>query len=90
MAEQEMKECICSYIKMLPAQYHAIIILREYESMPVLEIARVMDIKTDNAKKMLSRARAKLKRLLAERCNFYYNEQNRFSCEKKEGRAPFP
>lgn len=83
IVQEEMKECICSYIKMLPTKYRAIIVLREYESMSIEEIANIMNLKNDNAKKILSRARKKLKNILNEKCQFYYNELNQFSCEKK-------
>lgn len=37
LVQTEMKECICSYIKQLPAKYMAVIILKEYESMCMAE-----------------------------------------------------
>jgi RNA polymerase sigma-70 factor (ECF subfamily) len=83
IVRDEMKECICSYIKMLPANYRTVIILREYEAMPINEIAFIINCKKDTAKKLLSRARNKLKKLLTEKCQFYYDELSRFSCEKK-------
>ena len=83
IVQEEMNECICSYIKMLPANYRAVIILREYESLSIEEIANIMNITFENAKKTLSRARAKLRKILKDQCKFYYNENNHFSCEKK-------
>jgi RNA polymerase sigma-70 factor, ECF subfamily len=83
IVQNEMKECICSYIKALPLNYHTIIVLREYESMTIKEIACIMDIKEENAKKMLARAREKLKKILVRQCDFYFNEINQISCEKK-------
>jgi RNA polymerase sigma-70 factor, ECF subfamily len=83
IVDMEMHECICSYIKTLPPKYHTIIVLRKYESMSVKDIARIMNIKIETAKKQLSRAREKLREILIERCNFYFNENNLFSCEKK-------
>lgn len=83
IVQDEMKECICSYIKMLRPKYRAIIILREYESMSIEEIMSIMNLSKENAKKTLSRARKKLKKILSEQCQFYYNEANQFSCEKK-------
>jgi RNA polymerase sigma-70 factor, ECF subfamily len=83
IVEDEMHECICSYIKMLPPKYRTIIVLREYELMPVRDISEIMNIKQENAKKMLLRARKKLREILEERCSFYYNEKNLLSCENK-------
>lgn len=82
IAQEEMKECICSYIKKLPLRYRTIIILREYESMSINEIADTMKLSKENAKKTLYRARKRLKTILNEQCQFYYNEKNQFSCEK--------
>ncbi|OHD11679.1 MAG: hypothetical protein A2086_03455 [Spirochaetes bacterium GWD1_27_9] len=83
IVQDEMHQCICSYIKILPLSYRTIIILREYESMSIDQIAEIMNLKIDNTKKLLLRARKKLKTVLNEGCLFYYNELNQFSCEKK-------
>jgi RNA polymerase sigma-70 factor (ECF subfamily) len=80
--QNEMNECICSYIKILQPNYHTIIVLREYEMMSIDEIAYIMDINVTNAKKMLFRAKKKLRELLIKQCEFYYNEKNQLSCEK--------
>jgi RNA polymerase sigma-70 factor, ECF subfamily len=88
IVQDEMNECIGCYIKKLPPKYRAIIVLREYESMPIDEIMNIMNISKENAKKTLLRARKKLKNLLYEQCQFYYNEANQFLCEKKES-VPF-
>ena len=83
IVQEEMNECICSYLKKLPPRYRAIIVLREYESMSIEEIMNIMNISKENAKKTLLRARKKLKNLLIEQCQFYYNEENQLSCEQK-------
>jgi RNA polymerase sigma-70 factor, ECF subfamily len=82
IVETEMHECICSYIKMLPPKDHTIIVLREYESMSIQDISTIMNINIETARKQLYRAKKKLRKILIERCNFYYNENNLFSCEK--------
>jgi RNA polymerase sigma-70 factor (ECF subfamily) len=83
IVQNEMNECICSYIKLLPSNYRTIIVLREYENMPLDEISIIMDLKKENTKKMLYRARKKLRAILDKQCEFYYNELNYLSCEKK-------
>ena len=83
IVENEMKECICSYIKALPIRYRSIIILREYESMSVDDIANVMDISPENAKKTLARARKRLRESLTGNCRLSYDDSNRLCCEKK-------
>lgn len=82
IVQNEMSECICSYIKMLPSSYRIILVLKEYESLSVAEIADILTISPENAKRRLSRARARLKKLLVDQCKFYYNELNQLSCEK--------
>jgi RNA polymerase sigma-70 factor, ECF subfamily len=82
IARDEMKECVCSYIKTLKSKYHLIIVLREYESLSIDEIAHVMEITSENAKRTFSRAKKKLKELLIKQCTFYYNEKSQLSCEK--------
>lgn len=82
IVQEEMKECICSYIKILPTRYRVILILKEYDSKSLEEIMSIMNISKENVKKTLQRARKKLKEILTEQCTFYYNEKNTLSCEK--------
>lgn len=84
IVQNEMNECICSYIKMLSSPYRVILVLKEYENLSVVEIADILGITPENAKRRLSRARARLKKLLVDQCRFYYNEMNQLSCEKSQ------
>jgi len=59
IVQEEMNECICSYIKMLPSKFRTIIVLREYKSMSFDDIMIIMDLSKENAKKTLMRTRAK-------------------------------
>jgi RNA polymerase sigma-70 factor (ECF subfamily) len=83
IVQNEMKECICSYIKMLPPNYRIAVILREFEHMPVEDISEVMNLTKENTKKILTRARTKLRTILRTRCRIYYDEKNNLSCENK-------
>ena len=83
IVEEEMRECICSYIKALPIRYRSMIILREYEGMKIEEIASVMGLKPENAKKTLARARRRLRESLKEGCALSFDDSNRLCCEKK-------
>jgi RNA polymerase sigma-70 factor, ECF subfamily len=83
IVQREMNECICSYLKALPSPYRVILVLKEYEGFSVAEISDILRISPENAKRRLSRARARLKKLLLDQCAFYYNELNQLSCEKK-------
>lgn len=38
IVQSEMNECICSYIKTLPARYRAVLVMKEYDGMPLREI----------------------------------------------------
>lgn len=81
IVQDEMNECICTYIKMLPTPYRVMLVLKEYENLSVTEIASILDISPENTKRRLSRSRARLKKILADQCRFYYNEGNQLSCE---------
>ena len=81
--QNEMNECICSYIKQLSPKYKTAVILREYEGMNASQISEVLGIKPESAKTLLKRARKLLKSKLEEACNFYYNEMNLLSYKKK-------
>jgi len=84
LIQDEMNECICSYIKQLPPRYKAAIILKEYEDMTVTQISEILEIKPESAKTLLKRARKLLRSKLENACTFYYNELNLLSCEKKQ------
>ncbi|MBP9022313.1 MAG: RNA polymerase sigma factor [Spirochaetes bacterium] len=83
LIQDEMNECICSYIKQLSPKYKAAVILREYEGMSSSQISEVLGIKPESAKTLLKRARKLLRNKLEDACDFYYNEMNILSCEKK-------
>jgi RNA polymerase sigma-70 factor (ECF subfamily) len=49
----------------LPEGYREVLILAHYEQMPLVEIARVLEIELTTVKSRLQRARAQLKEMLA-------------------------
>ena len=81
---KEMSECINEYIETLPHDYKTIIVLSELEGLANKEIAEILDISLDNVKVRLHRARAKLKLVLNEACEFYYTGQNTLACDRKQ------
>jgi RNA polymerase sigma-70 factor, ECF subfamily len=83
IVEDEMKACICSYIKALPIRYRTILILREYEAMSIVDIASVMGLSEANARKTLTRARNRLRKDLSANCSFSYDESSRLCCDKR-------
>jgi RNA polymerase sigma-70 factor (ECF subfamily) len=82
--QKEMRACINEYIDKLPPDYKIVIALSEIEGIPDKEIAEILDISLGNAKVRLHRARARLKALLDEACEFYYTDQNTLACDRKQ------
>ena len=80
---KEMSECINEYIDKLPPDYKTVIVLSQLEDQTNKEIAEILDISIDNVKIRLHRARAKLKAVLDEACEFYYTDKNTLACDRK-------
>lgn len=82
--QKEMRDCINEYIETLPPDYRTVIVLSELEELSHREIAEILDISIENAKVRLHRARAKLKTILDEACEFYYTDKNTLACDRKQ------
>ncbi len=80
---KEMSECVREFIDKLPSDYKTVILLSELEGFKNTEIADVLQISLDTVKIRLHRARAKLKAVLNDGCDFYHNEQNVLACDRK-------
>jgi len=83
LVRREMSECIVEFIDKLPPDYKTIIALSELEGLTNKEIADILETSLENVKIRLHRARAKLKTVLNDGCDFYYNEQNVLACDRK-------
>lgn len=83
LIREEMNACIRDFIENLPADYRAVIVLSEIESLKNQEIAKILGITLDAVKIRLHRAREKLKKELKSHCSFYRDEQNEFACDLK-------
>ena len=79
-----MRQCINEYIETLPPDYKTVIVLSELEELADKEIAEILDITLENVKVRLHRARAKLKAILDEACEFYYTDKNTLACDRKQ------
>lgn len=79
----EMGECVRRYFERLPDSYRAVIILHDLEGMTNPEIADLLGISLDAAKVRLHRARAKLREMLVDACEFYTDERGILVCEPK-------
>jgi len=82
--QKEMRDCINEYIEALPPDYRTVIVLSDLEGLANQEIAEILDITVENVKVRLHRARAKLKTVLDDACNFYYTGQNTLACDRKQ------
>lgn len=83
LIRKEMSECIVEHIGKLSSDYKTVILLRELEGFSNKEIAEILQISLGTVKIRLYRARAKLKKILDEACDFYHSEQNILSCDRK-------
>ncbi len=84
---REMSECVREHIEKLSHDYKTVIILSEIEGFSNKEIADILEISLENVKARLHRARAKLRAILNEACDFQYNEQNIFVCDRKKNKT---
>lgn len=79
----QMNECIRGIVATLPPNYRVVITLSELEGLTNNEIAEILQVSLDTAKIRLHRARAKLKAELETHCNFYRDDRNELSCDRK-------
>ncbi len=82
--KEEMSGCVREFIERLSNDYKTVLILSEYEHKPNKEIAKILGISLDTVKIRLHRARAKLKKELDAGCDFYHDDQNVLSCDRKQ------
>jgi RNA polymerase sigma-70 factor (ECF subfamily) len=83
LIRKEMSECVKEFVHMLPADYRSVILLSELEGFRNREIADILRISLDAVKIRLHRARARLKELLEQGCDFYHDEQSILACDRK-------
>ena len=83
IASREMSECVRAYVDQLPADYRTVVVLSELEELPDREIALVLGISLEAAKIRLHRARARLRQMLEQGCDFSRDEGNDFTCEPR-------
>jgi RNA polymerase sigma-70 factor (ECF subfamily) len=83
LIRKDMNDCIRGIVDSLPADYSTVLVLSEFEGLTNSEIAEVIGISLDTAKIRLHRARTKLRKALEAKCNFYRDERNELSCDRK-------
>ncbi len=83
LIRKDMNDCIRGVVESLPSDYSTVLVLSEFEGFTNLEIAEVIGISLDTVKIRLHRARTKLRKALEAKCNFYRDERNELSCDRK-------
>ena len=81
--QSEMSACVQRFIRELPPDYRAALILSDLQGMKNREIADVLDISLDTVKIRLHRARKKLRAALNLGCDYSHDERNVLVCEEK-------
>jgi RNA polymerase sigma-70 factor (ECF subfamily) len=84
LIRHEMNECIREFVDNLPPDYRTVIILNELEGFTNKEIAAVLQVSVDTAKVRLHRARARLKKMLEQGCEFYHDDRSELACDRKQ------
>jgi len=83
LVKEQMSDCIRDVVDGLSPEYRTVIALSEINELKNAEIAGILGVSVDTVKIRLHRARAALKKKLEDKCSFYRDEQNEFSCEPK-------
>lgn len=69
LVEEMREKCLTAFMRCLPKNQRAVFVLRTFLDLPLSEIAEIMDIKENNAKVMLHRARKRIQELHQDRCS---------------------
>jgi len=85
--KEEMSECVTEFIDRLSDDYKTALILSEYEHKSNKEIASILNVSLETIKIRLHRAKAKLKIELDSGCDFYHDDQNVLSCDRKQSNS---
>jgi RNA polymerase sigma-70 factor (ECF subfamily) len=80
---KEMSQCVREYIDRLAPEYRTVLVLSELEGFKNREIADILEISLENVKVRLHRARASLKKVLDDGCDFYQNEAGTLACDRR-------
>ena len=83
LIRKDMNDCIRAIVDSLPEDYRTVLVLSDLEGLTNAEITEVLGISMDTAKIRLHRARTKLRKELETHCNFYRDERNELSCDRK-------
>lgn len=87
VARNEMVACYLDYVNQLPASYHEVYVLSEFEHLSNEEIAGRLSLSLGTVKIRLHRARAKLHEQLRRNCQCYHNGRGELMGEPKRHQA---
>ncbi len=83
----EMNTCIRGVIDTLPPDYRSVLVLTNFQDTPVEETARICGISVSAAKVRIHRAKARLKKALDKKCDYYQAPGGDLRCDRKTRRA---
>ncbi len=86
----EMSECVQEFVRTLPETLRTPLLLHDTEGLTNAEVARVLGCSLQAAKMRLHRARARLREMMAARCDLFHDERNVLSCLPAEPRPTEP
>lgn len=69
LVEEMREKCLTAFMRCLPKNQRAVFVLKTFLELPLSEIAEIMDIKENNAKVILHRARKRIQELHQDRCS---------------------
>ena len=76
----EMTDCVQQFVLSLPETLRTPLILHDMEGLTNAQIAQVLGVSLEAAKMRLHRARVRLRQMMEERCDLFYDERNVLSC----------
>jgi len=78
--QAEMTDCVQQFVLNLPETLRTPLILHDMEGLTNAQIAQVLGVSLEAAKMRLHRARARLRQMMEEHCDLFYDERNVLSC----------
>lgn len=81
--QAEMSECVQRFIRDLPPNHRAPLILSDLQGLNNREIAEVLEVPLSTVKIRLHRARRQLQSALNKGCDFGHDERNVLVCEER-------
>ena len=78
--QAEMTDCVQQFVLSLPETLRTPLILHDMEGLTNAQIAQVLSVSLEAAKMRLHRARVRLRQMMEERCDLFYDERNVLSC----------